>query len=187
MAVQPATTLPLHRLDVETYNRMVDCGALDGQPVELLEGVLVEVSPPSPAHATVTDRLTRHLSPARQWWLRVQSPLEVPSDSVPEPDLTVLAGEPSPHHHPTTALLAIEVAVSSQLVDRNVKGRLYARARVPVYWLVDIPGKTIEVGSEPGPNGYRKHESYSEADIVPSPLAGIDDLHVGALLAGING
>src|SRR6185312_16653420 len=84
MAVQPATTLPLHRLDVETYNRMVDCGVLDGQPVELLEGVLVEVSPPSPAHATVTDRLTRHLSPARQWWLRVQSPLEVPSDSVPE-------------------------------------------------------------------------------------------------------
>jgi Uma2 family endonuclease len=166
---------------------MVASGALEGQPVELLDGVLVEVSPPSPAHATVIDRLTRYLGSARQWWLRVQSPLEVPSDSVPEPDLAVLTEESSPHHHPTTALLAIEVAVSSHLVDRNVKARLYAQAGVPVYWLVDVPGRTVEVRSEPSADGYRKCESYSAGDTLPSPLAGLDGLDVGALLAGVTG
>lgn len=184
MAVHPATTLPVHRLDIETYARMVASGALDGQPIELLDGVLVEVSPPTPAHATMVDRLTRHLSPAREWWLRVQSPLEVPPDSVPEPDLAVLPGEPSPNHHPTAALLAIEVAVSSHLVDRNVKADLYAQAGIPVYWLVDVPGRTVEVRREPGPDGYRKCEIYSEADTIPSPLVGIDALDVAALLAG---
>jgi len=38
----------VHRLDVEAYNRMVACGALDGQKVELLGGVLVDVSARSP-------------------------------------------------------------------------------------------------------------------------------------------
>lgn len=37
MAVEPASTLPLHRIDVETYNRMVACGALEGRRVELID------------------------------------------------------------------------------------------------------------------------------------------------------
>ena len=183
----PATTLPVHRLDVGTYNRMVATGALDGQPVELLDGILVEVSPTSPTHAAAVDRLTRHLSVARRWWLRVRSPLEVPSESVPEPDLALLAGEPSPHRHPTTALLAIEVSVSSHMIDRNVKAPLYARAGVPAYWIVDVPGRAVEAHSEPSPDGYRKCHTYPEGETVPAPLEGIDDLDVRALFAGIDG
>ncbi len=141
----------------------------------------------SPAHAAVIDRLTRYLSQTREWWLRVQSPLEVPTDSVPEPDLAILAQEPSPLRHPTTASLAIEVCVNSHLVDRNVKSLIYARAKIPAYWLVDVPSRTIEVRSEPGPEGYGTCEIYGEADTVPAPLAGIDDLDVGALFAGITG
>ena len=63
---------------------MVDSGALEGEPVELLEGLLVEVmSPPERRAMMVIERLTRHLGHA-QAWLRVQLPLEVPPDSVPE-------------------------------------------------------------------------------------------------------
>jgi Uma2 family endonuclease len=187
MAVEPATPLPVHRLDVETYNRIVASGALEGQPIELLDGVLVEVTPPSPGHATAIDRLARHFGLARELWLRVQSPLEVPADSLPEPDLAIYAHEPAPDRHPRTALLAIEVAVTSQMVDRNVKARLYAHAGVPAYWLVDVPGRAVEVRTQPGQGGYGHCETYREGDAVPAPLAGVDDLDVGVLLAGIAG
>jgi Uma2 family endonuclease len=185
MAVEPATTLPVHRIDVETYNRMVACGALEGQRVELLEGLIVEMSPLSPAHNTVVTRLMRHFAAAPSWWTQVQSSIEVPPNAEPEPDLAVFAQEPSPRHHPTTALLAIEVAVSSHMIDRNVKAELYAQAGIPTYWVVDVPGRAIEIRTRPDSNGYAHCDIRLQGGIVPSPLAGVEDLDITTLFIGI--
>src|SRR5271155_4050934 len=153
MVAAAASSLPIHRLDLETYNQMVASGALEGEPVELLEGLLVEVmSPQSPAHAAVIEELERHLANAEAR-LRTQMPMEVPPDSEPEPDLALLAEKPPPGRHPRTALLVVEVAVGSHEADRGVKAELYATAGVPTYWLVDVPGKAVEVRSDPGPAG----------------------------------
>jgi Uma2 family endonuclease len=165
---------------------MVASGALDGEPVELLEGLLVEMSPQSPDHAAVVEELTRYLARARAR-LRVQLPLEVSPDSMPEPDLALVAEKPLPGRHPQTALLVVEVAVSSQPVDRGVKPALYARAGVPTYWLVDVPEKVVEVRCEPGPNGYRRCEVYGVGASVPAPAEGVAELGVASLLAGIGG
>jgi Uma2 family endonuclease len=181
MAIQAAVPLPLHKLDVKTYDRMVASGALEGEPVELLEGWLVDVSPQSPKHAEIVVDLTRHLA-AAQARLHVQLPFEVLPDSVPEPDLALVEGR-SPDHHPRTALLVVEVAVTSHAIDRGLKARLYARAGVPTYWLIDVPGETVEVRSEPGPEGYRACESYRVGALVPSPAAGVAELDVAALFA----
>jgi len=183
-ATATAPSLPLHRLDLESYNHMVSLGALEGEPVELIEGLLIEMSPQESEHATIIMRLTRHLAGAEAW-LRVQLPLEVPPDSVPEPDLALVAGEPSPDRHPQTAVLVVEVSVSSHRIDRGVKAALYASAGVPVYWLIDVPGKTVEVRSDPGSDGYRRHELYGLDGSVPSPDQGVADLDVAALLAGL--
>lgn len=165
---------------------MVSLGALEGEPVELLEGLLVEVmSPQSAAHATVIERLTRHLVPAGAR-LRVQLPLEVPPDSEPEPDLALVEGEPSPVRHPRTALLVVEVSFSSPQIDRGVKAELYARAAVPTYWLIDVLGKAVEVRSDPGPAGYGRCEVYKAGDRVPSPAEGVAELDVGALLEDLS-
>jgi Uma2 family endonuclease len=185
MAVESAITLPVHRIDVETYDRMVASGALEGQKVELLEGVLVEVSPQSSAHATVITRMARYLGASPGWWVRVQLPIAIPPNSEPEPDLAVFDQEPPPERHPGTTLLAVEVSVSSQMIDRNVKARLYAQAEVPVYWLVDIRARTVEVRVQPGTDGYANCKVFEEGDIVPSPLTGVDDLDVAALFSGI--
>lgn len=187
MATQPQTALPLHRLDVHTYNRIVASGALEGRHVELLDGVLVEMSPQSPAHATVIRHLTRHFAPMPQWWTDVQLPLEVHPDSEPEPDIAVRAEKPQPSRHPSTAELVVEVAVSSQLIDRNVKAAKYAAANVPNYWLVDVPASAVEVRTQPGPDGYARCETYHEGETVPCPLDGVADLDVAALLAGVEG
>jgi hypothetical protein len=39
------SSLPLYRLDVDTYSRLVDAGALEGVEVELLDGLLVNKWP----------------------------------------------------------------------------------------------------------------------------------------------
>jgi Uma2 family endonuclease len=176
----------MRRLDVEAYGRMVATGALEGEPVELLEGLLVEMmSPQSADHAAVVERLTRHLARARAR-LRVQLPLEVPPGSVPEPDLALIEQEPASGSHPRTALLVVEVSVGSHTIDRGVKARLYAQAHVPVYWLVDVPGAALEVRVDPDSSGYRRCEIYGVGMSVPSPGHGIAELDVGGLLDGIG-
>jgi Uma2 family endonuclease len=178
---------PLYRLDVDTYDRIVESGALDGRRVELLDGVLVEVSPQSPAHALVIEQLQRHLGSDPRLRVRVQSPLRVPPGSEPEPDLALLAERPPAGAHPSTALLVVEVSVSTHMIDRNVKTAQYARARIPTYWLVDIPGRAVEVRTRPGLNGYERCEIYREGSVVPSPLTGVADLDIAALLADAAG
>ncbi|MGA9877089.1 MAG: Uma2 family endonuclease [Solirubrobacteraceae bacterium] len=175
-----------HQLDVDTYNRMVLTGALDGLHIELLDGLLVEMSPISPAHTAVVTRLMRHFATAPRWWTQVQSPLEVRPQSEPEPDLLIAAQEPPPGEHLRGALLAIEVAVSSHRADRGRKVALYARAGIPTYWLVDVPGRAVEVRTHPGPDGYTRCAIYREGSLLPSSLSGVAGLDIAALFAGIE-
>lgn len=170
----------LYRLDTETYNRMVDTDALEDLPIELLEGLLVEMSPQGPAHASVISCLIRHLG-STPMWLGVQLPLELRPGSEPEPDLVLTEHRRSARRHPDHALLAVEVAVTSHSKDRNRKGVLYARAGIPTYWLVDVPGRAVEVRAAPGPRGYERCDIYKPGERVPSPAEGVADLDVAWL------
>jgi Uma2 family endonuclease len=108
-------------------------------------------------------------------------------DSLPEPDLALLEQGPPVRRHPRALLLAVEVAVSSHKQDRETKANMYAAAPIPVYWLVDVPAKTIEVRSDPGPKGYRRCETYEIGRHVPSPADGVPELDLTALFDGIAG
>ena len=88
----------------------------------------------------------------------------------PVPLAPAQAEAPSPGRHPRTALLTVEVAVSSHDADRGLKVKLYARAGVPTYWIVDVPGKAVEVRTDPGPDGYRGLEVYGLDGAVPCPV-----------------
>jgi Uma2 family endonuclease len=170
----------IHRLDVGTYERMVASGALDGQRIELLDGLLIEVSPQGPDHAAVIRRLTHHLAAARAV-LGVQLPLETRWGALPEPDLLLTEEEPPRGYHPRAAQLAVEVAVTSHKKDRETKANMYAWAPVSTYWLVDVPGRAIEVYSDPGRQGYNHCAVYAMGDTVPSPTEGVPDLDVSSL------
>jgi Uma2 family endonuclease len=88
--------------------------------------------------------------------VRPQLPLNATPDSLPEPDLVVVKGQPLDyqHRHPVgvETLLVVEVARTSQAVDRR-KAEIYAAAGVPVYWLVDLTERRIEVFSQPSSTG----------------------------------
>ncbi len=179
-----STELPVHRLDAEHYGLVVDSGALDQQRVELIDGIIVQMSPHSPAHAAILERLTSHLAGARAR-VRVQLPLQVASDSLPEPDVA-LVGEPeSAGRHPTSALLVVEVAASSHTIDRGRKAELYAATGIPTYWLIDIPARTVEVRTDPGPAGYRTLRKLHTGNALASPCQGVEDLALDELLKGI--
>jgi hypothetical protein len=76
--------------------------------------------------------------------------------------------------------------VTSHEVDRGEKADMYAGAPVHTYWLIDVPGRAIEVRSDPGPEGYRRCEIYGVGARIPSPVEGVPDLDVGELFEGLG-
>jgi len=84
--------------------------------------------------------------------IRSQNPLTT-TDSEPEPDVCVVRGTRKDYlkHHPRPkdAALVIEVAESSIARDRGLKKRIYAKALTPIYWIVNLLERQIEVYSEP--------------------------------------
>jgi Uma2 family endonuclease len=143
------------RLSVDEYHRMIEAGILDeDERLELLEGVIVAMSPQDEPHAWPIQRLTRILTRVLrdEYDVRVQLPLTLGRSNEPEPDLAVVrAGPRTKGRHPRTALLVIEVAKDSLRKDRTVKAALYARFRVPEYWVVNIEAEAVEVFTEPRP------------------------------------
>jgi Uma2 family endonuclease len=177
---------PIHRIDVGTYHRIGATGALDGKRIELLEGLLVEMSPKSTAHIRVVSRLLRHFMASPDWWVQGQDPIEAAFDCEPEPDLVIAEHEPFGEQLLRCPTLVIEVAVTTHWLDRGKKAELYAAADIPNYWLVDVRGRAVEVRTQPGRHGYEQCDIYNKGSVVPSPLDGIADLDIAALLAKIT-
>jgi Uma2 family endonuclease len=147
--------LAVHRFTVEQYHRMIETGVLtEDDRVELLEGWIVDKMPQHPGHAgaiSVLEARLRDLLP-KAWVVRAQSPITL-EDSEPEPDLAVVKGPVerylTAHPGPEDIALVIDVADTSIEKDRTVKGRAYAQARIPVYWVVDLQQIAIEIYSQP--------------------------------------
>ena len=92
----PALMLVLdrqRRLSVGDYHRMIEAGILgEDDHVELLEGVMVQMTPQGPRHAKIIQRLcdpTFARVPGEQI-VRCQLPLTIGADSEPEPDVSVV-------------------------------------------------------------------------------------------------
>jgi Uma2 family endonuclease len=153
-SIAPETPRPLRR---EEYDELVARGFFDDERLELLEGVIVRMSPQKAPHFYVIQQLTMLLAPrlAGRAVVRVQGPLALSDVSEPEPDVAVVA--PGDYHdeHPRTALLVIEVADSSLAKDLRLKARLYAEAAVVEYWVVNLPGEEVVVHREPHDGAYQ--------------------------------
>ena len=175
-------TEPIWRLTVEQYHEMIRAGILtDDDPVELLEGWLVPKMPKNPPHGVVTrltqKALDRILPPG--WDVRVQDPVTTDT-SEPEPDVVVAHGETrrfvDRHPGPKDVALAIEVAETTLGRDRGLKKRIYARARIPVFWIINLIDRQVEVYTSPsGPTkkpDYRRCHVHGLEDDVPVVLEG---------------
>lgn len=143
-------------LRVAEYDVLVDAGVLDDEHVELLEGVLVTMSPQRPAHAEAVSRIVRALTEQVPpgWVVRSQSPLVAGDRSEPEPDIAIVPDQDYSHHHPASAALVVEVARSSRALDLGVKARVYAASAVAEYWVLDLASRCLHVHRLPAADGY---------------------------------
>jgi Uma2 family endonuclease len=133
---------------------MSECGIIpEDERVELLDGLIVAMPPPSPPHDSAVQRvmyvLLRKLGLGVS--LRVQSSFVAGDASVPQPDLALVPGGLDDYldRHPSRAWLLVEVAHTSVSQDRLTKAGIYARAGIPCYWVVNLRDRCIEVFREP--------------------------------------
>ncbi len=138
----------------ERYFALVDEGVLQPDDrVELLEGVIVAMPPQSAPHAGYVSLVAHRLGElvGDRATLRSQSSLPLGSRSVPEPDVAVVPGSHLDYlqHHPTSALLVVEVAVTSLPQDRLTKAAIYAAAGIPEYWIVNLRDHALEILRDP--------------------------------------
>lgn len=181
---QPAPAIPMRRFTVDEYHRMIATGILhEGDPVELLEGWLVLKMTRNPPHdvalSLTDDEISKRLTP--ELFCRIQMAITTP-ESEPEPDVAVVRGprrryavrHPEPHE----VLMLVEVADASLEMDRNDKGRVYARVNIPIYWIVNIRESCVEVYTDPsGPDNqpaYLQRRDYGPAENVPLVLNGVE-------------
>ena len=147
-------TVPTKRWTRLEYDRLIEKGVFGTEDrIELLGGALVVREPRGSPHAMgirMAEEALRRVF-AAGWDVRGQLPVALDDDSEPEPDISVVPGSfrDYRHGHPPRAVLIVEVAESSLSLDRTLKGSLYARARVPEYWIVNLVDRALEVHRDP--------------------------------------
>lgn len=151
----------VHRWTRDEYYRMGDADILRATRTELIEGVVIERRPAEPPHATAVGLAADALREVfgRGFVVRIQQPISLSGISEPEPDALVTAGRARDFSdaHPTTALLIVEVALSSLEYDRTDKASAYAKAGVPEYWVVNLVDWQAEVYRDPKPDDSKPH------------------------------
>jgi Uma2 family endonuclease len=181
-----ATSPPsAQRMTVEEYCRSLAQGEFGAVgSVELLEGRVVSKARHSLRHDGAVERIREVLATLVPggWHLQVAQPILTP-DSQPEPDVAIVADALDSHASRAPRgeeiALIVEAADTSLTLDRRLKGRVYARAGILNYWLLNLIDWQLEVYSGPsGPvemPGYHEHRVYRGDDKV-SIVIGLDDL-----------
>ena len=182
----PSIRERLSRISVDEYHRQPERNG-NGRCTELIRGLVIEKMSKSPRHEATIKRLFRIIWNAvgQSHVVSKDSPLTL-RDSEPEPDIAVVAGHDDDFtaEHPHTALLVVEVAVSSTAEDRELAA-LYAEAAVSEYWIVLPAEHGIEVYRHPENGRYREMRLYTGSDVLDCASVPGVRVALGELFAGL--
>ncbi len=169
---------------VDEYHHLVNIGALDHKPVELLQGEIVQMSPEGPLHSN------RIRQSAKRLQQQISSTFEISEthpitlgDSEPEPDLAVIrAGDYDKQHPgPADTLLVVEFAHSSLDKDLEEKRLTYAQAGIGEYWVVNLRDRQVSVFLNPFEGDYQTQQVILEG-ILHSQICPEISISVNILL-----
>ncbi len=153
-------------------------GVFEGTHFELIEGELIDKMGKKFPHVAGTRELALALSALFAPDHVLQEPSIDISDAdnpknEPEPDVVVLnrtfrgLGN---NAKPKDIVLVAEVADTTLHQDLTTKARLYARAAIAEYWVLDLPKHRIHVYRDPSGDAYQTRFIVDEAGSV-APLA----------------
>jgi Uma2 family endonuclease len=171
----------IYHMTPRQFRKAIDAGVFGENHVELLGGVPF-VMAENPPHILVSRRLLRALSalaPDPRWVVDKEHRLKL-GRWLPLPDVVVLQGPDTTYGTRLArggdVALLVEVADTSYAKDSGPKLRRYATFRVPVYWIVDLNRRIVEVYTGPFGQGkqagYARRDVYREGDRVPVELDG---------------
>jgi Uma2 family endonuclease len=174
----------VYRFSLEQYHQMARLGILEeNNQVEFLEGILVSKITKNRAHSVATHKLRVLLEGLvpEGYYVESQEPTTT-LVSEPESDVMVVCGKREDYldqQPPATQVpLIAEVADSSLQQDRGWKKRIYARAGIPIYWIVNLAERQIEVFTQPSGEAtvseYARCQIFALGQDTPVVLDGKD-------------
>jgi Uma2 family endonuclease len=168
------------RLTLERYHLMVNSGALDDLPVELLDGELVQMSPEGEPHAYYRTDAKNYLIAllGDRILLREGAPITLPrSNSEPEPDIAIvepLGREYLQHHpYPENIFWVIEYSNTSLRKDLDVKSKTYASAGILEYWVINLRSMELIVMRDPVNGVYQSQVTLTQGILYPVAFSNV--------------
>ena len=176
---------------VAQFDKLRDAGFFVERRFQLIRGEVIDMGEQSSRHFNMVDLAVEVMKAAfgSGFYVRNAGPIRL-TDSNPEPDVSVVPGSRSDYDadHPATALLAVEVSLTTLSYDLTTKAELYATAGIPEYWVLDLDGKQLHVFRDPKPlaagleaTAYATHLTHSPGDAV-APLRTANPVAVADLL-----
>jgi Uma2 family endonuclease len=169
----------IRRLSVEEYHRMGELGILQpDERLELIDGVLQQMSPIGSQHAACVSKLMNLLLPPLQGraLVRVQNPIVLDDHTEPEPDVAIVRQREDDYSaaHPRSedVLIVIEVADTTLEYDKRVKLSRYAQANIPEAWIVNLVERRVEIYqgvvlfNDRAAAAYRTRTNYYTDDVI---------------------
>ncbi|WP_017304830.1 Uma2 family endonuclease [Spirulina subsalsa] len=162
-----------YKWTLDHYHQAVTAGIFNNQPLELLKGELIVMSPEREPHAYVNseigDFLRRCLGDQAK--IREAHPITLPNDSEPIPDLAIVRPlgrtYSSRHPYPSDIFWLIEITYSSLNQDLTTKAAIYAEAGIGEYWVVDLNSLQLIVMQQPVNGQYSQPATYTKGTISP--------------------
>jgi Uma2 family endonuclease len=167
------------RITLEQYHRMVDAGVWDDCHVELLNGVVVEISPEGIPHASKRTNAQEHLAKVLgdRIQLRIGAPITLPNGSEPEPDIAVVRrledGYSTHHPYPEDIYWVIEYSSTSLDKDLGVKAEIYASEGISEYWVINLKQNVLIVFRDPVDGKYQFRQEFTSGAIAPLAFADV--------------
>lgn len=164
-------TLQLNRklFTVEECHKLAEVGILKpSDQVELVNGEIISMSPIKSNHAGTVDLLVEYLiiNLYKKATIKCQNPVAISNKSEPEPDIVVANYKSdsyqSAHPIPNEFFVIIEVSDSTLVYDQSIKTTLYANAKIPEYWIINLIDKQIEIHRQPKNGEYHFKQIISE-------------------------
>jgi Uma2 family endonuclease len=166
-------TLTTAKWTIEEYHQLVEIGLLDDRRVELLEGIIIEMPPEGMPHAVYCSESVEYLRTllGDRAKVREAHPITLPNDSEPEPDIAIVRMPNSQylthHPYPEDIYWLIEYANTTLRKDLNEKKRVYAKARIQEYWVVNLQAPELIVFRDLDNDTYRAETILTTGNISP--------------------
>lgn len=163
-----------YRLKHADYAVLDEAGCFGDTATELVQGEIFLMSPEWRPHMRIKDelayRIRRQLEKiGARWFVGTGGSLALGEHDMPRPDILLTDAIEGEGAVPASSVaLVVEVSASTLDHDLDGKARLYATARIPEYWVVDVAGSILHRLSAPAEGAFADHRQIAFGEPVTS-------------------